>query len=239
MSVIQADNLSFTYGANRVLRNVSFTVEKGEFVGIIGPNGGGKTTLLYLLMSFLKPDSGSLEVLGSSPKQARKKIGWVPQNFLYDRHFPITVLEVVLMGRLADKSLGERYEKADHEAALHALERLNMSEYRNMSLAELSSGQAQRVFIARALASQPQLLLLDEPTSSIDMASQEEVYKILKGLKEEMTIMMVTHDLRAVSHYVGKIFCVQREMSVMSSEEVCEHFAMGLYHTPLKEKESL
>ncbi len=235
MSVIQTENLSFAYGANWVLRNVSFCVEKGEFVGIIGPNGGGKTTLLYLLMSFLKPASGSVEVLGSSPKRARQKIGWVPQNFLYDRHFPITVLEVVLMGRLAGKSLGERYAKADHKAAIDALEKMNMREYKNLSLAELSAGQAQRIFIARALAGQPELLLLDEPTSSIDMASQEEIYKILKGLKDEMTIMMVTHDLRAVSHYVGRIFCVQKEMTAMSSQEVCEHFAMGLYHSPLKE----
>ena len=235
MSVILAENLSFAYGSNCVLRNVSFAVEKGEFVGIIGPNGGGKTTLLYLLMSFLKPATGSLEVLGSSPKKARQKIGWVPQNFLYDRHFPITVLEVVLMGRLTGKSWGKRYVKSDHKAAIDALEQINMGEYLKASLAELSAGQAQRVFIARALAGQPELLLLDEPTSSIDMSSQEEIYKILKELKEKMTIMMVTHDLRAVSHYVGRIFCIQREMTTMSSQEVCEHFAVGLYHSPLKD----
>ncbi len=238
MNEIKADKLSFSYEEGLVLDNLSFSVEEGEFIGLIGPNGGGKTTLLYLLMGFLKPLTGSLTLFGMSPKKARTMMGWVPQNFLFDRHFPITVSEVVLMGRLSRQPWYGHYDKSDREEVLNALEKLGMADYADSSLAALSAGQAQRVFIARALVGHPKILLLDEPTSSIDMHSQEEIYKFLEKLKKEMTILMVTHDLRAVSQYVERIFCVQKELSVLSKEEVCAHFAMGVYHPPLKESSS-
>lgn len=235
MKIISADRLSFSYEEGPVLNNLSFSVEEGEFIGLIGPNGGGKTTLLYLLMGFLKPQMGSLTLFDKSPKKARTLLGWVPQNFLYDRHFPITVTEVVLMGRLSRHPWYGHYDKSDRREALEALERMGIADHANASLAALSAGQAQRVFIARALATHPKLLLLDEPTSNIDMRSQEDIYKLLEKLKKEMTILMVTHDLKAVCQYVERIFCIQKDLSVLSKKEVCAHFAMGLYHSPLKE----
>jgi zinc transport system ATP-binding protein len=230
---ITIEHLSFAYQEVDVLEDVTLHIFPGEFVGIIGPNGGGKTTLLKLLMGFLKPRSGSISLLGKDPLLARAHIGYVPQAMRFDKQFPITVLEVVLLGRLAHLSWYGTYRRGDKEAAMRALERVGMAEYCDRVFGTLSGGQAQRTLIARAIVSDPTLLLLDEPTANIDSKAQNEIYELLQALRGEKTILMVTHDLNVAIHYVQRVVCVQQQVILLKPNEVCEHFALGLYHPPL------
>jgi len=230
---IKSNNLSFQYEDIPILENVSFVIAMGEFVGVFGPNGGGKTTLLKLLLGFLKPQKGSVEILGESPKAARGKMGYVPQISHLDRQFPITVLEVVMMGCL-DRSPWHSYTKDAKEKAREALKDVDMLDFQNYSFGTLSGGQAQRVLIARALVSKPSILLLDEPTASVDAAAEESIYKLLHHLKGTMTIVMVTHDLQVMMQQVDRFICVHKEVTSYSQAQVCDHFAQGLYHPPLR-----
>jgi zinc transport system ATP-binding protein len=233
-TVIELQHLNFSYSHADVLRNVSFQVQAGEFIGIIGPNGGGKTTLLKLLMGFLRPSSGKLEVFGLPPCQALQQIAYVPQGLHFDRQFPISVFELVLSGRLSKLPWYGIYSEQDNKAARKALEQVGMLEFQDNPFGSLSGGQAQRTLIARALVSEPKLLLLDEPTASIDSQAQALIYSILRDLRGSMTIMMVTHDLKAAIDIVERVLCVQGGVLSLFPSEVCEHFALGLYHTPLK-----
>jgi zinc transport system ATP-binding protein len=230
---IKADNLSFQYEETPILENVSFAIRPGEFIGIFGPNGGGKTTLLKLLLGFLKPQKGSVEILGKSPKLAREQIGYVPQISHLDRQFPITVLEVVMMGCL-DKSPWRSYTQNAREKAKLALQEVGMLDFQNHPFGTLSGGQAQRTLIARALVSKPTILLLDEPTASVDASAEESIYKLLEHLKGTMTILMVTHDLQVMLQKVDRFICVHRQVTSYSQAQVCDHFAQGLYHPPLR-----
>lgn len=230
---IKSNNLFFQYEETPILENVSFVIKPGEFVGIFGPNGGGKTTLLKLLLGFLKPLKGSLEILGESPKVSREKMGYVPQISHLDKQFPITVLEVVMMGCL-DKSPWHSYTKDAKEKSREALAEVGMLDFQNNSFGTLSGGQAQRVLIARALVSKPTILLLDEPTASVDANAEESIYKLLQNLKGTMTIVMVTHDLQVMMQKVDRFICVHRDVTTYSQAQVCDHFAQGLYHPPLK-----
>jgi zinc transport system ATP-binding protein len=230
---IKADNLFFQYEETPILENVSFAIRPGEFIGIFGPNGGGKTTLLKLLLGFLKPQKGSVEILGQSPKLAREQIGYVPQISHLDRQFPITVLEVVMMGCL-DKSPWRSYIPDAKEKAKQALQEVGMLDFQNHSFGTLSGGQAQRTLIARALVSKPTILLLDEPTASVDASAEESIYKLLEHLKGTMTIIMVTHDLQVMLQKVDRFICVHRQVTSYSQAQVCDHFAQGLYHPPLR-----
>ncbi|MCE2983148.1 MAG: metal ABC transporter ATP-binding protein [Parachlamydia sp.] len=234
-AAIEVKDLSFSYLGNQVLSHLNFTVTPGEFIGIIGPNGGGKTTLLKILMGFLKPSSGAVKIFDAEPegRQHEGRIAYVPQSIRLDREFPISVQEVVLSGLLSKLPWYGRFQKPEKEAAAAALERMGMQEFSQAAFGTLSGGQAQRVLIARALVSNPRLLLLDEPTASVDSKAEAEIYSILKELKGELTILMVTHDLHAAIEQVERIFCVQGTLFSLLPQEVCEHFAVGLYHPPL------
>jgi zinc transport system ATP-binding protein len=230
---VSLDQLSFSYQNTPVLKNVSFEIGKGEFWGMIGPNGGGKTTILKLLMGFLKPEAGTLSIFGKSPSYSRQQIAYVPQSLKFDKHFPISVLELVLGGRLSRLPWYGKFSKADKLAALNALESVGMTDFQHRSFGQLSGGQAQRVLIARALASEPQLLLLDEPTASVDVQAETDIYAMLKKLQGQITILMVTHHLQATIDLVEKVLCVQQTVALLNPEQVCKHFAFGLYHIPL------
>lgn len=231
--IIELIDICFAYHDIPVLRNVTFNIHSGEFVGIIGPNGGGKTTLLKIIMGFLKPTSGEIKVFGKPPENARLKLAYVPQSLHFDRQFPISVREVVLSGRLSNLSWYGQYTHQDQKIASEALEKVNMSPQIDRSFGSLSTGQAQRVLIARALASEPKLLLLDEPTASVDPQSEAEIQAILKDLSYSMTLLMVTHNLQTIVNDVKRVICVQGESFPLKPEEVCEHFGMGLYHPPM------
>lgn len=229
---LECQELHFSYNNTPILENVSFNVKEGEFIGIIGPNGGGKTTLLRLIMGFLKPTSGWLKI------PTKGGISYVPQITRFDRQFPISVLDVVLGGLLNKLPWYGRFSKEDRDAAKQALEQVGLIEFAHEPLGNLSGGQTQRVLIARALVSKPHLLLLDEPTASIDSRSEAQLYSLFETLKGEMTILMVTHDLQIAVEKVDRILCVQHEVSSLLPQEVCSHFAMGLYHPPLKQFQS-
>lgn len=234
--IINLDHVSFGYAKTDILTDVSLSVDEGEWIAVIGPNGGGKTTLLRLIMGFLSPQSGSLTVFGHEPMDGYHGLAYVPQRLPFDRRFPVSVLEVVLEGRLYCLPWHGNYTPIDRAAAYSALNRVGMVDFCHHAFGDLSGGQMQRVLIARALASDPKLLLLDEPTSSLDVNTQNEIYSIMESLRGEMTILMVTHDLHATIKRVDRVFCVQGSCISLNVEEVCEHFSMGLYHPPLLAK---
>lgn len=226
--ILVADKLSFCYQDQLVLADVNFQILPNEFIGVIGPNGGGKTTLLKLIMGFLQPSSGTLKVdLGGGSG----KIAYVPQLVRFDRAFPISVFEVVLSGLLHALPWHGHFSEKQQCAARAALKQTRMEGYLDAAFGTLSGGQAQRVLIARALVSEPALLLLDEPTASVDPEAQVEIYDLLTELKGSVTILMVTHDLKAAVTKVERLFCVQRQLVPMKLDEVCNHFALGLYST--------
>lgn len=230
-AAITVTDLSFYYQSSVILKNTSFQIDSGEFIGIIGPNGGGKTTLLKLLMGFMKPASGKIEIHGA-PQE--KQMAYVPQTVRFDPQFPISVFEVVLSGRLSHLPWHGRYSQKDKQLASEALNQVGLSkELHSKAYGKLSGGQAQRVLIARALVSQPQILLLDEPTASVDPQAEADIYQLLNSLKGTMTILMVTHNLKTAISQVERVLCVQGCVLSLKPEEVCEHFGIGLYHTPL------
>ncbi len=235
---ICCENLSFAYEETSILKNISFTIQAGEFVGIIGPNGGGKTTLLKLIMGFLKPTTGKLSLFGSLPQQAIREIGYVPQVMRFDRQFPVSVYEIALSGRLSRLPWYGIYSKEDHQITQEILEHLELTPYKHCAFGTLSGGQAQRVLIARALVSQPKLLLLDEPTANVDVKAEANIYRLLKELSGKITIVMVTHDLSTAIDQVQRVLCVQHTLLSLQPQEVCEHFALGLYHKPLLNREN-
>lgn len=230
---IVVESLEFAYEKTTVLENVGFSIKKGEFVGIIGPNGGGKTTLLKLIMGFLKPDRGEILLFGSSPKNERKRMGYVPQTNAFDKYFPITVVELVLMGSITKSLWFGAYPKEMKERALALLEKLQLSSYKDKTFGSLSGGLAQRALIARALLSDPDLILLDEPTASIDPETRQKIFDLIDEMKGKKTILMVTHDLKTAIEKVERVLCVERTVNSLKAQEICEHFALGLYHSPL------
>jgi zinc transport system ATP-binding protein len=229
-SAIAASKLCFSYEKTHVLQNAEFQIAPGEFIGVIGPNGGGKTTLLKLIMGFLAPQKGSLHIFGKSPAAERGRIGYVPQASQTDRDFPITVLELVMLGCIRNSF---NFPAAAKEKALALIDELGLTPHKSKSFASLSGGLAQKTLLARALISDPDLLLLDEPTANIDPASRIAISEKLETLKGEKTIILVTHDLRTIIENVDRILCIQTQITSYLPREVCEHFALGLYHTPL------
>lgn len=232
-TIINCENLSFGYQETAVLKDISFSVKAGEYVGIIGPNGGGKTTLLKLIMGFLTPNSGTLTLFGMQPQQAVRQVGYVPQAMRFDRQFPISVFELVLSGRLSRLPWYGSYSRQDRLIASQTIERLGLKKHEHAAFGTLSGGQAQRALIARALVSEPKLLLLDEPTANVDAKAESDIYGLLKDLCGNITIMMVTHDLSTAIDQVQRVLCVQHTLISLQPQDVCEHFALGLYHRPL------
>lgn len=233
--VLSLQGVDASYGSLPVLKNVSFTVDSGQFIGIIGPNGGGKTTLLKLILGLLKPSKGTISLFdepAGSPKILHR-LAYVPQVARFDREFPISVKEVVLLGLLSSLPWYGRFSKASLEKMDYILEKLALIHLKNQPFGRLSGGQAQRVLIARALISNPELLLLDEPTASVDREAEAAIYAILSELKGKMTILMVTHDLKTAIERVESVLCVQGSVSSLSPQVVCTHFSFGLYHQPV------
>ena len=218
--VINLKDVWVKYDKLTVLEDVNLKVEEGDFLGIIGPNGGGKSTLLKVILGLIKPQKGAVKILGKSPEKARRMIGYVPQYGPSNIDYPISVWEVVLMGRLGTKRMFSQYSDDDREATYKALEVVDMLEFRDRQIGELSGGQRQRVFIARSLVSDPKVLLLDEPATGIDTRMQKEFYELLEKLKSKVTIIMVSHDLSAVSVLVDKIACLNGKLHYHGSKEL-------------------
>lgn len=196
MNAIEMNQVSVYYEQVLALQNISLTVEKGEYVGVIGPNGGGKSTLMKTLLGFVPVHSGSVLLFNQKVSDYKGQIGYVPQFSRVDRNFPITVEEVVCMGRMKPGIAPLfRYSEADRDSARQSLNQVGLEHRRKRQIGDLSGGEFQKMLIARALTVKPELLLLDEPTSSLDVESRNEIYEIMNQLKGTMTIVMITHDL--------------------------------------------
>jgi len=228
VNVIELLDVTAGYAAHHpAIENVSLSVKKNDFMAVIGPNGGGKTTLLKVILGLLIPFSGTVKVFGQSPEKGRKLVGYVPQ-FVPSRSFPITVMDVVLMGRLGSTGLIRRYSSTDRHRALEMLELLGADNLAGKRMDELSGGQKQRVLIARALSGEPELLLLDEPAASVDAEGQQSFYNILAELNSRITVVMVTHDVGAISSHVRSIACINRQLKshgdTLSTADVTEAY---------------
>ncbi len=232
--LVQMLGVSVSYDNVVALDSVDFVVEKNDFIGIIGPNGGGKTTLLRVILGLIKPDSGTIELFGTNPDKARKQIGYVAQYQNFDRDFPINVWGVVLMGRLGHAGMLRGFSQTDKDAAKAALQKVGMYQHRERQVSELSGGQQQRVLIARALATRPGLLLLDEPLSSIDSTMHKSFYDILAELNKEMAIVMVSHDITSVSLIVNKIACLNKKLYYHGSNEITSEDLEATYQCPVE-----
>jgi zinc transport system ATP-binding protein len=230
---IQVQDLSFAYDDVRVLTDVNFAVDALDSVCIVGPNGGGKTTLIKLILGLLEPDQGSVRVFGASPRDERRRIGYVPQYAHYDARFPISVLEVVSLGRLGN-SLSGYYTKSDRKAVMSALEAVSLVDLADRSFASLSGGQRQRVLIARALSSGGDILILDEPTANIDHQSEQQFFALLERLNSHMTILMVTHEVGFASTFFKRIICVNNQVYIHPTSELTGELIQNMYGGDLR-----
>ncbi|MDY6911606.1 MAG: ABC transporter ATP-binding protein [Chloroflexota bacterium] len=232
--VVRLEDVWTCYDGVPVLEGVNLSIYQDDFLGIIGPNGGGKTTLLKVILGLIKPSRGRVTILGDTPEEGRKLIGYVSQHSLFDRDFPASVWDVALMGRLGKAGLFKRYGEEDKRAALDALEAVEMLDYKNQQIGKLSGGEQQRTFIARALVAEPKLLLLDEPTASVDTPMQTGFYELLEKLKQRMAIVLVSHDISAVSIYVDKIACLNRQLFHHGSPEIEADVLEATYKCPVQ-----
>lgn len=233
---IELDGVSFSYGDTSVLENLSFTVRKGEYLGIIGPNGGGKTTLLKIILGLLDPKEGTIKLFGKDHHdfKERFRIGYVPQRATQaDKGYPATVFEVVKSGRVARLGFLNMFTKADLAVVEHAMELAGITKYRNTLIGNLSGGERQRVFIARALAGEPDVLILDEPTVGVDIGAQKTFYDFIASLNRDqhLTIIFVSHDVDVVSRETRTLLCLNHNLVChgASGDLLNDHILKRLY----------
>lgn len=227
-------NLEFGYGGPPVLQNVNISIPEGDFVCVVGPNGSGKTTLLKIALGLLKPTSGSIDVFGQAPDRSRGRIGYVPQHPRLDPLFPVSAMDVVLMGRLGKTPVLGAWQSTDREQARRTLDEVGLGNQAGHHFASLSGGQKQRVLIARALAGEPDLLLLDEPTAGLDAHIEEGFYRLLEELNKRLTIVLVSHDLGFVSGYVRSVVCVGQDVVVHPTSEITGKVIADLYGSDMR-----
>ncbi len=233
--IVELDRVTVAYRTVTVLEEVSLKVFRGSFLAVIGPNGAGKTTLLKVILGLVRPVEGTVRVFGRDPRHLgaeRRAIGYVPQTAAVDRHFPLRVADVVMMGRYGRIGLVRRPSAADREAARRAMERTGVTHLANSPLGRLSGGQRQRVLLARALACEPELLILDEPAAGVDVPATESLYELLRDLhKDGLTTLLVSHDVGVVAAFVDGVVCLNRRLvahgrpeEVLGSEELAQMY---------------
>lgn len=224
-TIINATGICFSYnGQDNVLSNIDFEVYEDDYIGLIGPNGGGKSTLLKLILGLLQPNQGKITVFGLSPNKARNKIGYVPQYSKIDLDYPISAWDVVMSGLLGKKKLGSSFKQKENNKTQKVLEDLNLLHLKDRAIGELSGGQRQRIMIARALVREPKLLLLDEPTNNVDGKSGRDLYDLLHKLNSNIAIITVSHDVDVISRYVKRIFCLNNRIVCNDAADIvsCE-----------------
>ena len=233
-NAVSIKNLTVKYRETPAIAGVSLDVLEGDYLGIIGPNGGGKTTLLKAILGLVTPSCGKISVYGKKPGKSEKLIGYVPQISALDKAFPITVRQVVQTGMLKPNfTLFHQYTQKDKEKADEYLKRVGIYKLKDRMISQLSGGEFQKMLIARALAVEPKLLLLDEPTASVDASSAEQIFSLLSELNQSMTIIMVTHDLLAVSSQVKTLACMNGRLVYHGGTQLNEEIAKALYGYPL------
>jgi zinc transport system ATP-binding protein len=222
-SAIEVSHVSFYFRNEAAVQDVSFSIEEGDFLGIIGPNGGGKTTLLRLILGVLRPHTGVIRLLGDAPERSRRSAGYVPQETSTNKEFPILVRDAVRMGLAALRGMGRRLTPADKAAADAMIEEVGLGSLRNLTIGELSGGQRQKVLLARALVAKPKILFLDEPTASIDTTGTDEIYQHLERLNNAgTTVVLVTHNISLVSKYIKSVACINKELYFHAEGELDE-----------------
>ncbi|HIJ22093.1 MAG: metal ABC transporter ATP-binding protein [Gammaproteobacteria bacterium] len=235
--VISLRGVSFSYHTLPVLEQIDLDIMEGEFLGIVGPNAGGKSTLLKLMLGELEPHQGRVEVFAQRPHKNRNRIGYVPQYPNFSKSFPITVEQVVLMGRLGlhpqqswlSQLIPGRYTAADYEAAQKALHEVEAGSLAQRQIGSLSGGQLQRVLLARALAGTPEVLILDEPTANIDQRLEGDIFDLLRQFNQRMTILVVSHDIAFISSYVTRVACINRTLVCHNTDKIDGSMIQALY----------
>ncbi len=235
--VVEIENLYFSYNGISVLKDVNLSIDQKDSTCVVGPNGGGKSTLIKIILGLLEPTRGTVRLLGGTPDEKRNRVGYVPQYSNFDPLFPVTVMDVTLMGRLAAQNgvrFGFSYSKSDKEAALHALEEMELLQLAGRKFSELSGGQRQRVLIARALVSASEILILDEPTANIDAHVEGSLFEIMLELNKRMAIILVTHDLGFTSQFFESVICVNQVVHVHPTSEISGELIQDLYGEDIK-----
>jgi zinc transport system ATP-binding protein len=237
-TIVDIDHLSFGYppkpAENLVLEDISLQIAKNEFLGIIGPNGGGKTTLLKIMLGLLPAQQGRVSIFGQPVHKVRNRIGYVPQHAKFDTSVPANVMDVVLMGRLSKSPWGPSFSRDDREAAMAALEDTQTAEFAKRPIGSLSGGQRQRVLIARAMVCGAELLLLDEPTVGIDAQAEKQLFDLLHRFNERMPLVMVSHDVTYVSTHFTRVACLNRRVSCHHAAELSGKVISDMYRGDLR-----
>ena len=233
-AVISFEHVSYTYGHSNVLEDINVDIEAEEFFGVIGPNAAGKSTMLKLMLGMLNPAEGKISVMGKSPRQACQQIGYVPQFPSFPRNFPINVEDVVLLGRLGKAKRLGAFSRRDRQIAQESLTVVEIAELATVPIKNLSGGQVQRMLIARALASEPEILVLDEPTANIDVQAEENIFALLKRYNQHMTIIVVSHDIAFISAYVNRVGCLNKTLVCHETEAISGKTIEELYGAPVK-----
>lgn len=218
--LIEINNLNFGYNEKSILHNIDFDVFENDFIGIIGPNGGGKSTLLKLILQQLTPKSGTIKYFTDNKETTKLKIGYLPQINHFDSKFPINIKDVVLSGLLTKKTIFRKLSVSEKAHADAIMGKFNLMNIREKAVGELSGGQIQKALLARAIISNPQVLLLDEPSTFVDANFEKELYSILEELNKEMAVIIVSHDVGMISSFVKTIACVNGELHYHPSNEI-------------------
>ncbi|MBK7133446.1 MAG: ATP-binding cassette domain-containing protein [Bacteroidales bacterium] len=216
--LFEMHSLSASYGALTVLKDVNFVVDENDFIGVIGPNGGGKTTLLKIILGLLKPSEGTIVFNGNILNGNR--IGYLPQMSTGDINYPVTVTDIVLSGLMIQKGFISRMNASDKIKAAKVIDELGLSDLAGATINELSGGQMQRVFLGRAIIGNPKLLLLDEPGNFVDTSFENDFYEKLRELNKRMAILMVSHDVGTISSHIKSFACVNRTLHYHPSHEI-------------------
>ena len=233
VEVITLRHLWAGYGKTPILEDINLVVNELDFIGLIGPNGGGKTTLLKVLLGLISADRGEVKIMERSVFKGRRYIGYVPQLLEFDRDFPVRIEDVVRMGRLGKHRLLERYNRKDEAIVTRCLEQVGMADLRDRPIGQLSGGERQRVYLARALASEPQILLLDEPTANVDTRVKNSIYELLRELNQSLTILMISHDIGALSTYVKTVGCLNNRLFYHNDKLITPEMIEQTYQCPI------
>jgi len=210
---IEGKNISVNYGKIQALKKLNFVIEEGDYIGIIGPNGGGKSTMMKTILGLLKPNDGEISYCGTSLKKSHIRMGYVPQISDINRQFPISVQEVVLTGRLEKRIIPMfKYTEEDYQKVDEVLDTVGLSDLRDRQINELSGGEFQKMIIARALTMKPDILFLDEPTAMVDVMSQRQIFNLIKKLSDDITIVLITHHVQMISKHVKKLIYLDRNI---------------------------
>ncbi len=231
--IIELKDIVAGYGDEVILKDVNFSVSDEDFIGVIGPNGGGKTTLVKVMLGLLKPISGKVILHQNDDESNRRMIGYLPQINRTDQKFPISVLDVVLSGLADSVKLFKRFSKQEISKAKALLHQMGIELLSKKNIGDLSGGQMQRVFLCRAIISDPKLLILDEPNTFVDNKFESDLYATLKTLNQRMAIMMVSHDVGTITYYIKTIACVNRELHYHASNEISQE-QLASYNCPIQ-----